>query len=112
MQFKFSRCVCLQTPESESALAFYRDVLGLELVVDGGEGAELKAGCNRLFIDSGSQMGPILEIIVSDLDTARDMLVSRGCRVVVWEGKGARCYMHDPFGFLFNLYEDPKILEE
>ena len=93
------------------ALSFYRDVLGLEVVVDGDEGAELKAGCNRLFIDSGSQMGPILEIIVSDLDTARDMLVSKGCRVVVWEGKGARCYMRDPFGFLFNLYEEPKIPE-
>ncbi len=95
-----------------SALAFYRDVLGLESVADGDEGAELKAGCNRLFIDRGSQLGLILEIIVSDLDAAKDMLVSKGCRVVVWEGKGARCYVRNPFGFLFNLYEDPKILKE
>lgn len=34
-------------------------------------------------------------------------LEARGCQVVVWEGRGGDCYMRDPFGLTFNLWEDP-----
>ena len=37
-------------------------------------------------------------------------LEARGCQVVVWEGKGGDCYMRDPFGLTFNLWEDPLCL--
>ena len=43
---------------------------------------------------------------VYDLDAARDRLVSKGCRVIKWEGKGKDCYIQDPFGMIFNLWEE------
>jgi len=42
---------------------------------------------------------------VTDLDKARNELMEKGCMVVTWEGKGNPCYMRDPFGFVFNLWE-------
>jgi catechol 2,3-dioxygenase-like lactoylglutathione lyase family enzyme len=101
----------LQTPKLDSATSFYEDVLGLELVDHREGGAELRAG-TRLFFDRGEQMGPILEFLVPDLGVAKDELFTKGCHIVVWEGKGGRCYVRDPFGFLFNLYEDPQAFEQ
>jgi len=40
------------------------------------------------------------------LDAARDYPVKAGCSVVRWEGKGKCCYMQEPFGFTFDLYEE------
>ena len=111
MPFKFSRCICLQTPRFESAVNFYKDVLGLDPVEEGEGSAELRAGSNRLLIDEGARMGPILEFLVPDLDAAKEELLAKGCQVVVWEGKGGRCYLRDSFDFFFNLYEDPPAFE-
>jgi hypothetical protein len=56
-------------------------------------------------------MGPILEFLVPDLDAAKEELLAKGCQVVVWEGKGGRCYLRDSFSFFLNLYEDPQAFE-
>ncbi len=47
-----------------------------------------------------------------DLEAARDQLVAKGCEVVSWEGKGEDCYIRDPFGFMFNLWEEPEAFEK
>ncbi len=47
-----------------------------------------------------------MEFCVDDLDVARDSLISKGCRVIKWEGKGKDCYLKDPFGMIFNLWEE------
>lgn len=111
VRFKFSRCLCLQTPDVGQAVDFYRSVLGLPLVERQISTAELKAGENRLFIDQGEATGPIMEFLVNELDEARDVLLASGCTVIRWEGKGGCCYIKDPFGFIFNLYEDPDAFE-
>ena len=59
----------------------------------------------NLFITEGKSLGPITEFIVADLDKARNELMEKGCMVVTWEGNGKPCYMRDPFGFVFNLWE-------
>lgn len=108
MSFKFSRCICLQSPDAEKALAFYRDVLKLPQVNATDEMPELKAENNRLFFDAGELRGPILEFIVPDLEKAKAELLAAGCTVIRWDGKGGCCYLQDPFGFWFNLWEDPE----
>ena len=45
-----------------------------------------------------------MEFCVDDLDASRDRLGSKGCRVIKWEGKD--CYLKDPFGMIFNLWEE------
>jgi predicted enzyme related to lactoylglutathione lyase len=48
--------------------------------------------------------GTVLEFCVDDLDAATDKLVSKSCQVIKWRGKD--CYMQDPFGMIFNLWEE------
>jgi hypothetical protein len=32
--------------------------------------------------------------------------VANGCKVLRWRGKGQDCYIQDPFGVIFNLWEE------
>ncbi|MDZ4723257.1 MAG: VOC family protein [candidate division Zixibacteria bacterium] len=111
MPYKFSRCLCLESPDSEAMITFYRDVLGLPLVHQHPESAEFNAHPTRLFIDNRPSRNVIMEFLVPDLEEARVELTEYGCREVRWEGKGGCCYLVDPFGFIFNLYEEPRAFE-
>ncbi len=108
MPFKFSRCICLQTPKAKQAVEFYEKVLGLPVVTRTGDGVEFKAGEFRLFIQEKEYLGPVLEFIVPDLEKAKKELLDAGCQVVRWNGKGNDCFIRDPFGFVFNLWEEPE----
>ncbi len=105
MPYKLSRCVCIETPDKDRAMAFYRDVLGLEITRDDAECTELDGDHLRIFLDEKEQPRVIFEFIVPQLEAARDELVAQGCEVLRWEGKGKCCYLRDPFGLVFNLWE-------
>lgn len=107
MPFKLSRCISLQHPAQKNIVEFYKDVLGFEVAGMAGEAYELTTEPIRLFIDRAEPRELVLELIVPDLEAARDELVAAGCRVIKWEGKGKDCYIRDPFGTTFNLWEDP-----
>lgn len=108
MPFKFSRCFAFQTPDVDRLVAFYRDTMGLP-VVSTNTPPELAAGQNRMFVDQSDKSGDVIfEFIVPELTAARAELEAAGCTVLIWEGKGGRCYIRDPFGFMFNLWEDPE----
>ena len=106
MPYKFSRCVAFHTPERDRAVAFYTELLGLPRVEYDNKQIELKAGENRLFLDDGEAPQVVFEFMVPDLQKARDELERQGCTVVRWEGKGGANYIRDPFGLMFNLWED------
>ncbi len=105
MPYKMSRCVCLETPDKEGAIKFYRDVFGLEVQQNDGECTELDGDHFRLFIDQREKPQVIFEFLVPNLEQARDELVAAGCEVLRWEGKGKPCYLRDPYGMIFNLWE-------
>jgi catechol 2,3-dioxygenase-like lactoylglutathione lyase family enzyme len=107
MKYKFSRCFCIQTPNVEEAIEFYRTTMGLKLVRRDSEVIELAAGEFRFFLDQGTPLGTIMEYIVPNLEAAKEELLGAGCKVVSWGGKGKPCYMRDPFGMVFNLFEEP-----
>jgi catechol 2,3-dioxygenase-like lactoylglutathione lyase family enzyme len=108
MPFKFSRCLCLQTPKANEAVEFYAKVMGLPVVDRTGDTVEFKSGEIRLFVPEKEQLGPIMEFIVPDLEAAKAELVKQGCQVMRWGGKGDDCFIRDPFGFVFNLWEEAK----
>jgi len=108
MPFKFSRCISFQTPDYERAVEFYQRVLGFKVVDRPEDYVELDAEQNRLFLAKASTSVPVHELIVPDLEAARDELIANGCEVVRWEGKGKDCYIRDPFGFMFNIWEEPE----
>ena len=58
-----------------------------------------------LVIEDDEISGPVLELFVSDLDEAREYLEGKGCKVLRWRGKGQDCYIQDPYGVTYNLWE-------
>lgn len=111
MPYKISKCVCFQTPDLKSAKAHFQG-LGLTVVSESEESVELAGGEIRLFIDRGPEMGPIMELIVPNLEEAQRDLVSQGWTVVIWEGLERRCYLRNTMGTLFNLFEDPTAFDD
>lgn len=108
MPFKLSRCISLRHPARDQVVEFYNDVLGFEVIDNIGEARELNTDPIRFFVDQAKPRELVLELLVPDLDAARDELVAAGCRVIKWEGKGKDCYIRDPFGTTYNLWEEPK----
>lgn len=112
MPYKFSNCICLQHPAQENILEFYSRVLGVPRVDRGAAEPELDAAPFRFFVDKGEPRELVLELLVPDLKAARAELTAEGFRVIRWGGKGKANYLRDPFGTLFNLWEDPKAFEK
>ena len=56
-------------------------------------------------MDNDELRGVVIEFNVENVEEARHHLEKYGCSVVKWEGKGNDCYMRDPFGLVFNLWE-------
>lgn len=112
MPYKFSRCISFQTPQNAEAADFYEKVLGFDVIDKQDACVEVDAGQNRLFIEKGKHGGAVMELIVPDLEAARKELEANGCEVVTWNGKGKDNYIRDPFGFMFNIWEDPKAFED
>jgi hypothetical protein len=47
-----------------------------------------------------------MEIVVDNLEEAKQHLLDNGFAIVRWEGKGKDCYVKDPFGMIFNVWEE------
>jgi|APFre7841882724_1041349.scaffolds.fasta_scaffold00891_6 hypothetical protein len=97
--------VYLQTEDLEEAKAYFQGT-GMTVVEETADSVELVGEDVRLFIDRGPKLGPIMELLVPELEMARDDLVSQDWTVVRWEGKAGRCYLSNSMGLLFNLSED------
>ena len=44
--------------------------------------------------------------VVDDVEAARELLEHNGCKVLHWEGAGKACFIEDPFGVRFNLWQN------
>ena len=107
MEFKMSPNVAIRTDRYQEALEFYSSVFGFENRSQEPDLGDFNAGPIRMFVIEDSELnGLIHELIVDDLDTAREELVSAGCEVIRWHGKGQDCYIRDPFGVIYNLWEE------
>ena len=107
MNYEFSPCIAIRTPEFDRAVDFYENTLGFKRVSNEHGWVEFRNGHARWFVGEGEPIGPVMELNVPDVEKAREELVAKGCTVVVWEGAGKDCYIRDPFGFLFNLFQVP-----
>lgn len=106
MQFRFSRCMAVQVPDLAKAIDYYHGQLGLEIVHRDKQGIELGRGPGRLFLEESPLTGQVAEFLCDDLNKGKQYLMEAGCEVIVWEGKGGRCYLKDPFGVVFNVFEE------
>jgi catechol 2,3-dioxygenase-like lactoylglutathione lyase family enzyme len=98
--------VAVRTRCFSEAVDFYTNVLGFQDRSDDPQLADLDASPLNLFIIEDQEVrGPVMELFVDDLESARETLVANGCKVLRWRGKGQDCYIQDPFGVIFNLWE-------
>jgi len=85
--------------------------MGLTVVNRTEDMADLSGGDISLHIEKGPQLGPVLEILVPDIEAAKVDLVSQGWSIVVWEGREGRCHIRNPAGILFHVIEEPSAFD-
>ena len=107
MKFKMSPNIAVRTQgQFEEAIDFYTKVLGFEnRSVDPNLGDMDANPINLFIIEDDEFQGPVMELFVEDLYEAHKILEENGCKVLRWRGKGQDCYVQDPFGVIFNLWE-------
>jgi len=108
MNYRMSKNIGFQVNDLEKAKHFYENVLGLkEPEKSDVEELEFQTNHNSIFLMQGNEnLGPIMEFVVEDLEEAKRHLVENGCEIVRWKGKGRDCYVRDPFGMVFNVWEE------
>jgi catechol 2,3-dioxygenase-like lactoylglutathione lyase family enzyme len=98
--------VAVRTGRLSDAVAFYTHVIGFRDRSDDPELANFDASPLNLYVIEDTEFrGPVLELFVDDLEQARETLVANGCEVLRWRGKGQDCYVRDPFGVVYNIWE-------
>ena len=101
-----SNNVAVRTKHFSNAVDFYSTVLGFaNRSEDPSLGDHDADPLNLFVIEDDEVSGPVMELFVDDLEKARDELLANGCEVIRWRGKGQDCYIKDPFGVFFNLWE-------
>jgi len=107
MNIRMSPNIALRHKEYAAAVDFYTNVIGFENRSSDPDLADFDAEPINLFVLADEEFsGPVLELFVDDLEAARDHLVANGCKVLRWRGKKQDCYIQDPFGVIYNIWEE------
>ena len=106
MNYKMSPNVAVRTERFSEALRFYAEVLGFpNRSSDPALGDHDAEPLNLFVIEDDEIGGLVMELFVDDLEAAKEHLMANGCEVLRWRGKGQDCYIRDPFGVIFNIWE-------
>jgi predicted enzyme related to lactoylglutathione lyase len=110
MKFQMSPNVAIRTQKQcTEAVEFYASVLGFKNRSTDPDLADFDANPINLFVLEDDELrGPVMELFVDDLEEAREILAANGCKILRWRGKGQDCYIEDPFGVRFNIWEQKK----
>ena len=107
MKIRMSPNVAIRTQKQFSeAVEFYSNVLGFNNRSSNPEIADFDANpINLLVLEDDEFRGPVMELFVDDLEQAREFFEANRCKILRWRGKGQDCYIEDPFGARFNVWE-------
>jgi hypothetical protein len=106
MKVKMSPNIAVRTKNSSEAFEFYSKFLGFKHRPENETHTDLDASPLNLFIIEDAEVsGLVLELFVDDLEVAKELFLAQGCEAIRWEGKGKDCYIRDPFGITYNLWE-------
>ena len=94
MKIKMSPNVAVRTQKQfNEAVEFYSNVLGFKNRSTDPELGDFDANPINLFV------------LEDDLEEARTYFEENGCKILRWRGKGQDCYIEDPFGVRYNVWE-------
>lgn len=101
MKFRFLPHIAVQIRAREEAVAFYRDVIGMDLLDNKGGEARMKLEDVHFYFEESDQGKVFLAFEVDDLAEARTMLAAHGARI---SDEGPEGFMVlDPYGLLYYL---------
>jgi len=103
--FKSSREVILRTDKFSKAIEFYGKTLSLPITYKNSKIVGFETGSFCLYVEKGNEHPPVFEFIVKDLKREKAKLLEAGCIVIEENPKIPRCYIKDPYGFVFNMHE-------
>jgi catechol 2,3-dioxygenase-like lactoylglutathione lyase family enzyme len=103
MANSFGTDILIQAPDPAKAACFYVDHLGFEVTAEDPQMVSLHGRRINLFIERGPALGPVLEVTVDSVESAKLRLLKNGCVVVKDEPDFPRCYIKDPYGLIYNL---------
>jgi 2-hydroxychromene-2-carboxylate isomerase/catechol 2,3-dioxygenase-like lactoylglutathione lyase family enzyme len=102
-----TRDIIVRTDRLEEAARFYEKTLGFRPTMQKPHMLGFETGAFQLFVEKGSSRkaphGPVFDLRTRDATAAKEALLAAGCRVVEEDPSVPRCYLEDPFGFVFNL---------
>lgn len=105
-KFRMSTNIAVHSVNWKKSQGFYEKIMGLK-VIEKETHLKVQNGPISMFIQENPGVdGIVLEYYVDDVEAARILLEANGCSIIKWEGKD--CYMRDPFGLTFNLWEEKK----
>jgi catechol 2,3-dioxygenase-like lactoylglutathione lyase family enzyme len=99
----FGSDILIQAPDPKEAARFYVEQLGFAIDAETPDLISLHGPAINLFIERGPSLGPILEILVDDVEAAKQRLAACGCEILKDEPEFPRVYVRDPAGLLYNL---------
>lgn len=106
MKYEMSPNVAVRTERFSDAVDFYANILGFEnRSSDPALGDHDASPLNLFVIEDDEISGLVMELFVDDLEAAREHLLAHGCEVIRWRGRGQDCYVRDPFGVVYNLWQ-------
>jgi catechol 2,3-dioxygenase-like lactoylglutathione lyase family enzyme len=100
---KSSRDVIIRTDTLAEAERFYGAVLGFAVSSRGVGIVGFETGSFCLYVEKGSEHGPVFEFLVTDVETTRARLIAAGCTLIEEDHSVPRCYIRDPYGVTFNI---------
>jgi catechol 2,3-dioxygenase-like lactoylglutathione lyase family enzyme len=99
----FGTDILIQSPDPHAAARFYVDRLGFEITGEAPNMLSLHGPNINLFIEQGPPLGPVLEVTVDNVESAKQRLLAAGCTIVKDEPEFPRTYIRDPNGLIYNL---------
>jgi 2-hydroxychromene-2-carboxylate isomerase/predicted enzyme related to lactoylglutathione lyase len=103
--FRSTRDVILRTEAFDAAVSFYEKTLGFRHTLRRDQMVGFETGAIQLFVEKGPPHGPVFDLRARDAKAAKAKLLAAGCKVVEEDPSVPRCYLVDPYGFVFNLEE-------
>ncbi|MEQ9232289.1 MAG: hypothetical protein RIF46_16525 [Cyclobacteriaceae bacterium] len=85
---------------------FYTEVFGFAIKHSNDQLIEIDTNSHTIYAMNETQfVGLVMELLVDNLDDAKEYFQANGCKILKWEGKGRDCYIEDPFGIRYNVWE-------
>jgi catechol 2,3-dioxygenase-like lactoylglutathione lyase family enzyme len=106
MKLEFCPYVAFKVKDYANAIRFYKDVMGLNLTEPTPGAAEFTGGPITFYPEARENPALYFEFKTDNLAQAKAEFAASGCRIEPGGMEGTEsCYVHDPYGFAFHLYE-------